>query len=325
MRDIETLLKKFFDAMTCAEENIFLDSVISDEDDGLFDQYCKGVWDKQTIDLPSDVKERILCRLMARIQERERRERNLRLRKRAGAFLRISAIAAGLFVAVFAGWHFFGNRKSEIFTTSAERGQKSSLTLPDGSRVWLNSASTVSFTSDYNTKERNIFLLGEAYFEVAENPDIPFIVHSQNMTVEALGTKFNIRSYVEDPCIVTTLLEGKIRAGAGNLSETLLPEQEVSYDKSSGEMTKSHVKDVGHMVPWIRNELMFTDSSLAEIAVILERMYNIVVIFDDAETKKYTYTGLVRNNSLSNILELISTTSPVKYRMKSDTITFSRK
>jgi len=145
------------------------------------------------------------------------------------------------------------------------------------------------------------------------------------MTVEALGTKFNIRSYVEDPCIVTTLLEGRIRAGAGDWSETLLPEEEVSYDKSSGEMTRSRVKDAGHMVPWIRNELLFTDNSLAEIAVILERMYNVAVIFDDAETKKYTYTGLVKNNSLSNVLELISTTSPVKYRMTAGTIKFSRK
>jgi len=325
MRDIESLLKKFFDGRTSAEENTFLASVISDEEAGLFDKYCKGIWEKQAVELPSEVKERIRRMLIAQIDEKERLARKQRFKRRAGALLRISAVAAGLLVAVIAGWRYYGKQKTETFILSAERGQKSSLTLPDGSRVILNSASTISYTSEYNSKERNVFLQGEAYFEVAKNPGKAFVVHSQDMSVEALGTKFNIRSYVEDPCIVTTLLEGKVRASAGNRSEILLPEEEASYDKSSGEITKARVQDAEHIVPWIRNELLFTDSSLAEIAVILERMYNVTVIFDDAETRKYTYTGLVRNNSLSNVLELISTTSPVKYRMTANTIKFSKK
>jgi len=323
MRDIESLLKKFFDGRTDAEENALLADLVSNEDGGAFDTYCREIWNTRTAEIPADVKERIRGRLLAGIKEQERQSR--RNGRRMAAFLKAAAVAAGLAVAVIAGRHLIQAPAPETFTMAAERGQKSSLTLPDGSRVWLNSASSISYTSDYNSKERNVTLQGEAFFEVAKNPGIPFIVHSQDMSVEALGTKFNIRAYVEDPCMVATLVEGKVKATVGKKSETLMPEQEVRYDKTTGEMTKTLVPDDEHMVPWLRNELLFTDSSLAEIAVILERMYNVTVIFDDAETRKYTYTGLVRNNSLTNVLDLISTTSPVSYRMNADTIKFSMK
>ena len=81
------------------------------------------------------------------------------------------------------------NAAPEIFEIVAERGQKSSVTLPDGSRVMINSASTISYTSDYNVKERNVFLSGEAYFDVASNADIPFVVHADKVSDTALGTE----------------------------------------------------------------------------------------------------------------------------------------
>lgn len=323
IRDIESLLQKFQDGMTTEEEEALLAGFISEGDTGIFDDFCRSRWMNLSEEVSPEVKERIRARLMNQVDDTERRERKKLWKRRSKIFLQISVAATVLLATVLAGWHIAQDRNPEIFSIVAERGQKSSITLPDGSRVWLNSASTISYTSDYNSRERNVFLKGEAYFDVAKNPEIPFIVHSQNLSVEALGTKFNIRAYEEDPVIVTTLVEGMVRTTAGNVSDMLYPEQESSFDKQTGLMHKTRVQDPMHMIPWLKNEILFTDSSLSEIALLLERMYNVTVKFDDEKIGDFTYTGLVRNNSLQNVLELISTTSPVTYVIEENTVAFS--
>jgi ferric-dicitrate binding protein FerR (iron transport regulator) len=217
------------------------------------------------------------------------------------------------------------NAAPETFEIVAERGQKSSVTLPDGSRVMINSASTISYTSDYNVKERNVFLSGEAYFDVASNADIPFVVHADKVSVTALGTEFNVKAYAEDPYVVTTLVEGSVRTEAGTQYELLTRAQEASYNKEADVLLAYDVKDISRAVPWIRNELLFENESLADIAVTLERMYNVTIVFEDEAAKGYSYTGLIRNNSLQNVLELISSTSPVGYKMNSGIIRFYMK
>lgn len=323
IRDIESLLQKFQDGMTTEEEEALLAGFISEGDTGIFDDFCRSRWMNLSEEVSPEVKERIRARLMNQVDDTERRERKKLWKRRSKIFLQISVAATVLLATVLAGWHIAQDRNPEIFSIVAERGQKSSITLPDGSRVWLNSASTISYTSDYNSRERNVFLKGEAYFDVAKSPEIPFIVHSQNLSVEALGTKFNIRAYEEDPVIVTTLVEGMVRTTAGNVSDMLYPEQESSFDKQTGLMHKTRVQDPMHMIPWLKNEILFTENSLSEIALLLERMYNVTVKFDDEKIGDFTYTGLVRNNSLQNVLELISTTSPVTYVIDENTVAFS--
>lgn len=323
IRDIESLLQKFHDGLTTEEEEALLAGFISEGDTGVFDDFCRSRWMNLSEEVSPEVKERIRTRLMNQVDDTERSERKKLWKRSTRIFLQISVAASVLLATVLAGWHIAQDRNPEIFSIVAERGQKSSITLPDGSRVWLNSASTISYTSDYNSRERDVFLKGEAYFEVAKNPEIPFIVHSQDLSVEALGTKFNIRSYEEDPVIVTTLVEGMVRTTAGNVSDMLYPEQESSFDKQTGLMRKTRVQDPMHMIPWLKNEILFTENSLSEIALLLERMYNVTVKFDDEKVGDFTYTGLVRNNSLQNVLELISTTSPVTYVIDENTVAFS--
>ena len=325
MRSIDSLMEKFYNGSADVDECTFLAGIITDEEGGPFDEYCRMRWNRPDDDVPADVRKRIKAELMKQIVRKERVQRMKKWKMWGKRISWTSSVAVFLALVSLTCWHLTGEKEPEVFKVVAERGQKSSLTLPDGSRVWLNSASTISYTSDYNSKERMVRLQGEAYFEVAANPDLAFVVHTHDMTVEALGTKFNVRAYVEDPYIVTTLVSGKVRTSAGDVTEILLPEQETRYDKRTGLLTKTEVRDAAHMVPWMSNEILFAGNSLREIAGILERMYNVTVIFDDAEIAGYTYTGLVRNNSLPNVLELISSTSPVKYRMSADTIKFSKK
>ena len=315
--DKYSLLEKFFSGQSTEEENNVLSKIFKDGGEDIFDEYCRRKWAENDCRIPTSVKARIRQSLFTKMPR-------VKWRRVIASASAVLAAAVILFVCML--WSRPSeNAAPEIFEIVAERGQKSSVTLPDGSRVMINSASTISYTSDYNVKERNVFLSGEAYFDVASNADIPFVVHADKVSVTALGTEFNVKAYAEDPYIVTTLVEGSVRTEAGTQYELLTRAQEASYNKEADVLLAYDVKDISRAVPWIRNELLFENESLADIAVTLERMYNVTIVFEEEAAKGYSYTGLIRNNSLQNVLELISSTSPVGYKMNSGIIRFYMK
>lgn len=315
--DKYSLLEKFFSGQSTEEENNVLSKIFKDGGEDIFDEYCRRKWAENDCRIPTSVKARIRQSLFTKMPR-------VKWRRVIASASAVLAAAVILFMCML--WSRPSeNAAPEIFEIVAGRGQKSSVTLPDGSRVMINSASTISYTSDYNVKERNVFLSGEAYFDVASNADIPFVVHADKVSVTALGTKFNVKAYAEDPYVVTTLVEGGVRTEAGTQYELLTRAQEASYNKEADVLLAYDVKDISRAVPWIRNELLFENESLADIAVTLERMYNVTIVFEDEAAKGYSYTGLIRNNSLQNVLELISSTSPVGYKMNSGIIRFYMK
>ena len=315
--DKYSLLEKFFSGQSTEEENNVLSKIFKDGGEDIFDEYCRRKWAENDCRIPTSVKARIKQSLFTKMPR-------VKWRRVIASASAVLAAAVILFMCML--WSRPSeNAAPEIFEIVAERGQKSSVTLPDGSRVMINSASTISYTSDYNVKERNVFLSGEAYFDVASNADIPFVVHADKVSVTALGTEFNVKAYAEDPYVVTTLVEGGVRTEAGTQYELLTRAQEASYNKEADVLLAYDVKDISRAVPWIRNELLFENESLADIAVTLERMYNVTIVFEDEAAKGYSYTGLIRNNSLQNVLELISSTSPVGYKMNSGIIRFYMK
>lgn len=315
--DKYSLLEKFFSGQSTEEENNVLSKIFKDGGEDIFDEYCRRKWAENDCRIPTSVKARIKQSLFTKMPR-------VKWRRVIASASAVLAAAVILYMCML--WSRPSeNAAPEIFEIVAERGQKSSVTLPDGSCVMINSASTISYTSDYNVKERNVFLSGEAYFDVASNADIPFVVHADKVSVTALGTKFNVKAYAEDPYVVTTLVEGGVRTEAGTQYELLTRAQEASYNKEADVLLAYDVKDISRAVPWIRNELLFENESLADIAVTLERMYNVTIVFEDEAAKGYSYTGLIRNNSLQNVLELISSTSPVGYKMNSGIIRFYMK
>ena len=210
-------------------------------------------------------------------------------------------------------------RQFEVVTAF---GQKSSVTLPDGTRIWLNSGSRVSYSSAFNSRSRTVNLEGEAYFSVARNEQLPFVVQADGMSVTALGTKFNVKAYANEEEVVATLVEGRIRTDAGDESEIVLPENQASYNRSSGAMSVRPVENMELPMAWFNNKIVFSGETLDLIARTLERMYNVKVVFGDDACRRYAYRGLVHNNSLHNVLYLISSTSPVDYRITGNTVEF---
>jgi len=204
-----------------------------------------------------------------------------------------------------------------------ERGQKANITLPDGSKVWLNSESKLTYTPNFNVKNRELQLNGEAYFEVAHNPKKPFIVSSHDISVEALGTAFGVKAYNEDNQVTSILMKGKVRVTTPDGEVVLLPNDRISYDKSTHKKYLSSVTNATDFTGWIHNELRFENESLGDIAKTIQRIYNVEVKFTSENLKKQRYTGTINNNSLESVLNIISLTSPVKFQIDNQQVTLS--
>ncbi len=189
------------------------------------------------------------------------------------------------------------------------------LVLPDGSRVWLNSDTELRFPSRFSAHERRIFLKGEAYFEVAEDKARPFRVESHEMTVEALGTSFNVNSYRDNGFLVATLVEGSVKVTNCHLGKEayLMPGEQARIQ--NGEI-KVVCVEIGPVLAWKEGRFEFSNMTLAEIACQLERWYDVHISFSDPLLRDYPFTGVIkRYNKLQDILALIEETTKVNFQV----------
>ncbi len=205
------------------------------------------------------------------------------------------------------------NYSLQTYKVLVDKGQRASVILPDGTKVWLNSHSELTYNGNYGKGNRQVILSGEGYFEVAKDSTSRFIVKAGEMKVEALGTTFNVKAYQEDKELTTTLFEGKVRTSIGKDEFILKPDESLSFDKSSRRMVVSDDL-AAYARMWKENELVFKGVTMEEVAVMLDRLYNVKVRFASEKVKHYRFSGVIKNNSLENVIELISLTSPIMYK-----------
>lgn len=321
------LLEKYLSGETSFEEIKQLDAFLGEHPDAEFDRYCQTLWDSpaEVDGLSHSRKQKMRDNLLNRISVGEDWQRRSQRRGKS-AWTWAYSFAAILTVLIVGGLLVFMNTRPVMeYEVIAERGQKSTIILPDGSKVWLNSDSRICYSSDFNKKNRNLSLEGEAYFTVVKNKKIPFIVKASGLDVTAVGTEFNVRNYPKENTVSATLVEGRVLVCTKEQSEYLDFGEEAVMERSSGAMRTGLAADLNHLVPWRNSEILLSDHSLAQISEILSRMYNVDIVFESENIKEYTYTGLVRNNSLRNVLELVSNTSPVDYEMSVNKIVFSER
>lgn len=205
-----------------------------------------------------------------------------------------------------------------------DKGEKSYIELPDGSKVWLNTCTTLEYASDYGVTNRSIHLDGEAYFEVAKNKDIPFIVKTHDIDVKALGTSFNISAYSDDTKLVTTLYSGQVSVQPTLTKQELLlaPNQMAVYYKDRHQIEKiSSGENDG--LQWRDGILSFEMMQLEDIARMLERNYDIVFHYENQRIKKLNFSGTFHSSeSINDILKVITTNTSIGYQINKDTIVF---
>lgn len=218
-------------------------------------------------------------------------------------------------------------------TFSTPPGVKARFVLPDSTAVWLNSSSSVSFPSYFSGNVREIDAKGEVFFEVKSDPENPFIVMLGKIHVRVTGTRFNIVNYDRENRSEVVLQSGKIELCSGNTLQPqslslLTPGEQAVYNKNSQTINVKKVETEKY-VSWINGKLIFKDDPMDEVVRKLNRWFNVEIEVADASIKEYVYTATFEDESIDQILELLSISAPIRYqvvqRQKQDNGMFTAK
>jgi hypothetical protein len=192
--------------------------------------------------------------------------------------------------------------------------------LSDGTKVWVNSESSIGFKSRFDGKQRIVELSGEAYFEVAKNPDQPFIVRTDNMDIRVLGTHFNVKAYPDEEYTYATLNEGKIRVNKGELNEILAPNQQLALNNSTNEFSKQEV-DASIYSAWVKGKFVFKDEKLEDILIALSRWYDIKIFYENARLKEDKFSISVnRYDDINVLLDHLQLTGGINFEISKNAL-----
>ena len=207
-------------------------------------------------------------------------------------------------------------------TITVPIGGEYHFTLADGSLVWLNSASQLTFPTKFTGDTREVTVKGEVYFEVQHDEYKPFIVRSGDMKIQVLGTKFCVSAYPEDSRMMTTLVQGAVKVECGGHDVVLEPGFQASVDKTTGEMKRNAV-ELSLYTSWVKGVFEYENMSLADIVVQLARWYDVTFEFS-APDKERRFTGMVRKYAdLNDVLDMIEKTTNVKFIMNGRNVTIT--
>lgn len=192
--------------------------------------------------------------------------------------------------------------------------------LSDETKVWVNSESSISFKSRFDGKQRVVELSGEAYFEVAKNPDQPFIVRTDNMDIRVLGTHFNVKAYPDEEYTYATLNEGKICVNKDDLNEVLAPNQQLALNNMSKEFSKQEV-DASIYSAWVKGKFVFKDEKLEDILIALSRWYDIKIFYENARLKEDRFSISVnRYDDINILLDHLKLTGGINFEINKNAL-----
>ncbi|MFD2886291.1 FecR family protein [Chitinophaga cymbidii] len=196
--------------------------------------------------------------------------------------------------------------------------------LADGTIVWLNAASCLQYPASFNGSDRTVALTGEAYFEVAQDASKPFFVKVNGMTVQVLGTSFNVNAYPEEKSFTTTLLQGAVRVVAGKRQTTLAPGEQSVLEQHSGSLRRA-AADTEDAVAWKNGILTFRNDELAAVMRDISRWYDVEIIYAAGIDEKIHVTGAMRKQEqLSQALKILELTAELHFSVQGRTVTVSK-
>lgn len=193
-------------------------------------------------------------------------------------------------------------------------GMRSHVVLPDGTNLWLNAGSEVKYSIPFTRENREVELSGEAYLDVVENEQSPFVVKTAGAEVEVLGTQFNVNAWSETENITVALKEGKVKfkfqADEGIIKYAELnPNDFLEFDKTDKTVALENT-NIEKYIAWHKNIMILDDTPMTELAGLLERWYGVEVVIADEEIKRYRFTTTFDNEPLHRVLELLEISSP---------------
>jgi len=295
----------------CTEEDLasVVGMFVSPEKQNELESKMQVHWDKVQEEKTEDNLQSTLYKIHYSINTSEKRGEKLRV------FQIFTRIAAILFIpmALALGYQFYSkpHRGTLTQTIATPLAARTSFELPDGSKVWLNAGSTVSFASDFGQKSRAISLNGQAYFDVKKDK-IPFEVETPKFTVKVLGTAFDVLAYANEEAAVT-LERGKVEIATNSgIGSQLHPGQRAVIDYTTSQITTTDVNSQ-NFVSWKDNRLIFNDEPLYKVSACLERWYNLKIDIKDESIKNMKINGKIEYESINEVIDLLSIAGRIDY------------
>jgi len=216
---------------------------------------------------------------------------------------------------------------SQTILASTSIGENKTITLSDGTKVTLNANTTFSYPEKFSEESRDVSLQGEAFFDVAHNPEKPFKVATGNgMNIQVLGTVFNVKSYPEDQNVETTLVSGKVKVVEEQNQKTvvLAPSQRATYVKDADKLIVDNVQTT-KFTAWREGKLIYDETPIRQVISDLKRKYKVDISVESPGIMDYKYTGEFDNLGIEQILDLFEVSSPILYKMHNNQITLFMK
>ncbi|WP_300598078.1 FecR domain-containing protein [Niabella sp.] len=252
-----------------------------------------------------------------------------------------SAVAAALVVMVMGVAYFLNRSAVQVLpnVVVTKKGNKTNIVLPDGTKVWVNADSRLTYDQSFGQHTREVELTGEAYFDVAHDRKRPFIVHTKNIDVRVFGTAFNVRCYADEPSTQTTLVRGSVQVSLKQAKDQkimLAPNEKLvvqnGYPKQQLKSSaveapqiellsiKSNPRDsFVTETEWVNNKLVFDKDQLEQIVPVLERWYNTKIVLRNKSIKQ-TFSGTFENDKLEDVLQSLQLSAGIKYKIEKDVV-----
>jgi ferric-dicitrate binding protein FerR (iron transport regulator) len=308
---IKNLIRKHIDNSINKVERNELRKAVSTMTDDELGSVLSEIWIECNISTPRTDFEQLVESLGIQPEKKTRR-----------LFLRIAAaIIAVLFAGSSVWYHHENDRLNQFLnkdiTVTVKSGEKADMTLPDGSSISLNSATTMTYPSNFGYDERSVRVVGEAYLKVSKNKDVPFYVNTDYLQIEVLGTEFNIATY--DNLIETTLLEGSIKLttkDAKRQTIILSPNEKAVYDKKTGQLDVEKTT-TRFETAWTRGELVFRSTDFQHIMSKLMQRYGVEITIE-GKMDKDLFTGSFKENTVFDVLKKLQIHYKFKYQTMND-------
>lgn len=326
MRNLrEDILKKYLMGECSEEELIEVSAWIRESDEHarqLFrmeEIYQLGKTNSHTIEQQMQLAEK---RLYKRIKEANSKQaKTIRLYQ----WMKYAAIVTVILLLGGGAGYWFYQNDTDMLIAVANEGIVKEVTLPDGTKVWLNNSATLKYPREFSKTERNVYLEGEAYFKVTKNRQKPFTVESDAMRVRVLGTTFNFKSDKRSRVAEATLIEGEIEV-KGQREEgqiILAPGQRAELNKSTGRLTVKQV-DAKLDAVWHDDLIPFVSADIFTITKALERFYDVKIILSPDIRSDKTYSGVLKKKSnIESVLKSLQNSIPIDYKIVGSNIFIS--
>lgn len=279
--------------------------------------------------------------LFNRIVETPQEKKGKPLRRKWLGWLAAACLLTGLFLAI--GLSKREQAKDIVSKQQAVvtyRGVRSTVFLPDGSKVWLNADSKIYYDSLFTGPKREVTLVGEAFFDIVRDNGRPFVVNAGNYVVKVLGTAFNVKAYPTDTTMETTLIRGKVEVLTKDaaVAAVLTPHQKLVLPAGPGTTERGEKINTSDKIitikptidtelvetAWVQNRLVFEETSFRELAVKLERWFDVKITFESETVGHYRLNGAFENESINEVLSALQEIEPFEFKINGKYVTISK-